>query len=133
MAFNDDLDSWAHYYEPGSVEAIILDYLRKNAVGRKNAKTWPKIARHLEKNKAHCRCQRFQNGLLKDSREDRLFIGSHDCHGFFIIQEPEDAQLMIDFYRKRIEKETERLEHLRSLCEQQWPGWLEEDAHLGLA
>ena len=56
----------------------------------------------------------FQQGLLKNSRENGYFIGSFDSipRGYFIIDSQHDAELMRNWYRARISKEEARIKSL---------------------
>jgi len=61
--------------------------------------------------------QTFQQGILKRTRECDLFIGSNDhgiAKGYFLIQDQADAEIMRDWYAKRINVEVARLKNLRA-------------------
>lgn len=116
----------------GMPEKILLDFLLANCVGHTNAKPWDVIDRHLQRHGIHWRAQDFQQGLLKQSREGPMYIGSNDhgdSRGYFLIESPEDAEVMAAWYRKRIATEQQRLNHLMVLREVQWPGWKPPKPH----
>ncbi len=53
-----------------------------------------------------------------------MYIGSNDhgpFKGYFIISERADANLMAEWYRKRMATEQSRLDNLEGLINQQWP------------
>lgn len=118
MPFLDEAKIKVQNLRFGSVERCILQFLLANAVGRHNAVTWPTIKKHLEKHGHSTRQQTFQQGLLKQSREESVFIGSNDHgvgQGYFLIQDKEDAEVMRRFYRRRIEVEKWHLTQLEKL------------------
>lgn len=111
--------------DPHDPDRIILAYLLRNAIGLANAKTWPKIQEHLREHRiTNFRCQAFQNGLLRRSREGDFYIGSTDKGGsngrggYYIINGKEDVYIMWKWFRKRMEKENERCEHLLNLAKE---------------
>jgi hypothetical protein len=61
-------------------ERIVLEFLIANGVGRSNAQPWRVIQEHLKKHGVSMQQQRFQQGILKRTRENDVFIGSND-HG----------------------------------------------------
>lgn len=108
----------------GSREKIILDYLLSNAIGRANAKPWKLISAHLATHGISIAQQTFQQGLLKESRENDIFIASTDhgrSKGYYLIEEPDDATLMKDWYENRISAEQARLENLMRIARSK--GW----------
>jgi hypothetical protein len=123
MPFIHDAKNYAQTLTPGSTERLILDYLLENGVGRHNAQPWSAIETHLEKRGKTIRQQTFQQGLLKKSRECSLFIGSNDHgegRGYFLIQDREDAEIIRNWYQRRIQVEQEHLDHLDKLITQQF-------------
>lgn len=124
MPFITEINNWINAYEAGSPERVILEFLRDNAVGRANAKPWSAIHAELDRHGYDWRLQKFQQGLLKASREGDLYIGSNDhgaYKGYFLIADREDAQLMESWYRRRMETERARLENLQGLVDAEWP------------
>lgn len=124
MPFLESIRQRVATYPPGSAERLILDYLLQNAVGRADARPWSAIEAHLQQHGLEVRLQTFQQGLLKNSREGDMYIGSNDHNpyrGYFIIAERQDAELMAQWYNRRIATEQERLNHLTQLINQQWP------------
>jgi len=124
MPFLQSVQQQVAQYPAGSPERLILDFLLQNGVGRANAQPWLVIEDHLRQKGFDWRVQTFQQGLLKDSREGDMYIGSNDhppYSGYFIIAEREDAKLMADWYQRRIAREREHLDHLNRLIVQQWP------------
>jgi hypothetical protein len=134
MPFIDAAADFLEELEEGTAERAILEYLLANAVGHKNAKTWREIYSHLVRTgKPTCSKNKFQNGLVKQSRATKLFIASHDhppALGFFIIVTREDAEFMHNFYCTRLAAESANLTKLEGLMEEmedQWgegQGWL---------
>jgi hypothetical protein len=124
MPFLQDVQQTVVHYPQGSPERLILEFLLQHGVGRANAQPWVAIEAHLQRHGVNWRLQTFQQGLLKDSREGDMYIGSNDHEpycGYFIIVDREDAQLMADWYQRRITTEQTRLEHLTHLMNIQWP------------
>jgi|SRR5262245_3508898 len=106
--------------EPSLVGKEILRYLKKNAMGAKNAKSWNQIARHLKTLGVSISKNTFQQTTLKRTREGSLFIGSTDrgdTPGYFIICDRMDAGVMIAWYEKRIQIEHDRYKHLMELTQ----------------
>jgi hypothetical protein len=123
MPFIDDAKTQMQKLPFGSVERCILEFLLANAVGRHKAVTWPTVKQHLEQHGHSARQQTFQQGLLKQSREGSVFIGSNDHgvgQGYFLIQDKEDAEVMRRFYRRRIEVEQGHLTQLDKLIDEQF-------------
>lgn len=109
---------------PKSEKAILLDYLLRHAVGRNNAKSWPVIETYLQSKGVSMNQQRFQQGVLKNTRSGSIFIASNDhgrSRGYFLIDDQADAQTMRDWYQKRIDRETENLAILVRLASK--VGW----------
>ena len=124
MCFRSQLDDFIESKESGTAERIILEYLRENALGRGNAKPWHAIASHLELFDIQISQQTFQQGVLKESRESGVFIGSYDhapSRGYFIVVDRQDAELMSDWYIRRISTLQSRLQHLRDLMNREFP------------
>lgn len=110
--------------QPGSTDRLILEFLLQNAVGRQNAQPWSALDTHLRQHGVSIRQQSFQQGLLKKSREGQLFIGSNDHgvgKGYFLIQDREDAEIIRQWYLRRIQVEQGHLTQLEILIQQQWP------------
>jgi|GEM_PF-1629526 len=124
MPFIDAIHQSLGHYPAGTPERIILDFLLANGVGRANAQPWASISAELNRHGFDWRLQKFQQGLLKVSREGDMYIGSNDhgpFKGYFIISERADANLMAEWYRKRMATEQSRLDNLEGLINQQWP------------
>lgn len=124
MPFLQTIQQRVAGYPVGSPERVILEFLLQNGVGRANAQPWQVIERHLRRHGFDWRVQTFQQGLLKDSREGEMYIGSNvhpPYRGYFIIADRQDAELMADWYQRRIAREQEHLDHLNQLIHQQWP------------
>ena len=100
---------------------IVLQFLLDNAVGRENAVPWPRVRQHLLDNGRALSKNAFQQGILKQTREGVVFIGSSN-RGYFLIADAADAAEMRDFYLVRIAKENARLDRLRRLADELgWP------------
>jgi len=111
-------------FEDGTPDRLILEYLLRYAVGRHNAKTWAQIDDYLRAHGHAVSKNVFQTGLLNRSRQGTMWIGSCDHlphRGYFIIADKEDAELMAEFYHRRIESEQERISRLLELIGQRWP------------
>jgi hypothetical protein len=102
-------------------ERVILQFLLNQGVGVDNAKPWPKIAQHLARRGIRMAKNTFQRGILKATRENDIFIGATDRHGYFLINDRGDADKMDEFYERRIKKERANLKNLRRLTNRQWP------------
>lgn len=108
----------------GSADRLILEFLLQNAVGRLNSQPWSAIDDHLKRHGIQIRQQTFQQGLLKKSREGEVFIGSNDHgigRGYFLIVDREDAEIMRQWYLRRIQIEKGHVEQLDALIQKQWP------------
>ena len=106
-----------------SVERCILEFLLANAVGRHCAVTWPTIEAHLKRRGHSVRQQTFQQGLLKQSREGSVYIGSNDHgegRGYFLIQDREDAEVIRRWYLRRIQVEQGHLDQLERLIHEEF-------------
>ena len=100
----------------GSEERIILEFLLNNGVGRANAQPWNQIEAHLAAHGITMSQQKFQQGLLKETRENDIFIGSNDhghARGYFLIEDISDAEMMRDWYTRRMRVEKSRLDNLK--------------------
>ena len=107
-----------------SADRLIMEFLLQNAVGRHNSQPWGALDAYLSQHDIHIRQQTFQQGLLKRSREGKVFIGSNDHgigRGYFLIQDREDAEVMRQWYLRRIQIEQGHLDQLQALINQQWP------------
>lgn len=125
MPFLDTARVHVQRLPAGSVERRILEFLLENGVGRHNAQTWPTIDHHLRRHGHTVRQQTFQQGLLKQSREASVFIGSNDHgvgQGYFLIQDREDAEVMRRWYLRRIQVEQGHLDHLDRLIHEHFDG-----------
>lgn len=124
MPFLASIQNALNNYTVGTPERIILDFLLANGVGRANAQPWRAIQQELADHGFDWRLQTFQQGLLKQTREGDMYIGSNDhlpYRGFFLIADREDAELMAEWYRRRMAAEQTRLDNLQVLIDQQWP------------
>jgi hypothetical protein len=124
MPFLSEAQKYVQTLQPGSAERLILEFLLQNAVGRYNSQPWPALEKYLRRHQVSIRQQTFQQGLLKKSREGPVFIGSNDHgtgRGYFLIQDKEDAEVMRQWYVRRIQVEQGHLNQLEALIKQQWP------------
>ena len=124
MPFLSAAQSHVQILQPGSADRLILEILLQSAVGRHNAKPWSALETHLKRHNVSIRQQAFQQGLLKKSREGQVFIGSNDHgvgRGYFLIQDREDAEIIRQWYLRRIQVEQGHLDQLETLIQQQWP------------
>lgn len=123
MPFVSEINRWVSRYSEGTPERIVLEFLRDHGVGRNNAQPWWRISEILEGHGFSWRIQNFQQGLLRETREGDLYIGSNDhgrSRGYFLVADEEDADLVADWYRRRIAKEQERLQRIEDLVDQEW-------------
>ena len=97
-----------------------LEFLLQNAVGKNNAVPFAQIDRHLRRHNIVMSMQTFQHTVLHSTRVGTIFIASFN-RGYFLIQDPDDAITMRDWYRNRIRSEARNLVNLRRLARQQ--GW----------
>jgi predicted RNA-binding protein YlxR (DUF448 family) len=124
MPFLSAAQSHVQTLAPASADRLILEFLLANAVGRHNAQPWSALDTYLRRHGVSIRQQTFQQGLLKKSREGELFIGSNDHgvgRGYFLIQDREDAEIIRQWYLRRIQVEQGHLDQLEALIQQQWP------------
>jgi hypothetical protein len=124
MPFLNSIQTHVQTLQMGSAERLILEFLLQNAVGRHNAQPWSALDTHLRHHGVNIRQQTFQQGLLKKSREGEMFIGSNDHgvgRGYFLIQDREDAEIIRQWYLRRIQVEQGHLDQLKTLIQQQWP------------
>lgn len=122
MAFHSSCIALAQSLSADDVNRRILDFLLSQAVGRKNAKSWPKIEAHLVAVGAPKipTKEAFQVGFLGKTRQGDEFIGS-TSKGFFIIDSPLDAEATRRFYQHRIFVQMDRLRRLEALIEKEYP------------
>jgi hypothetical protein len=124
MPFLNSIQTHVQTLQSGSTERLILEFLLQNAVGRHNAQPWSALDTHLRHHGVSIRQQTFQQGLLKKSREGEMFIGSNDHgvgRGYFLIKDREDAEIIRQWYLRRIQVEHGHLDQLETLIQQQWP------------
>jgi hypothetical protein len=116
MNFAKAIDEWIDSEKNHTVNHAILCYLKRHALGSQNAKSWKEITAALGISMSK---NSFQQGLLKNSRNGNLFIGSNDhgeSSGYFLINSQKDAEVMMSWYVRRISVENRHLDHIRSLC-----------------
>jgi hypothetical protein len=124
MPFLNSAQAYTQQLPAGSVERVLMEFLLQNAVGRHNSQPWSALDAHLQQHGHTIRQQTFQQGLLKRSREGEIFIGSNDHgigRGYFLIRDREDAEIMRQWYLRRIQIERGHLNQLDALINQQWP------------
>jgi len=124
MPFLNAAQIYIQQLPAGSADRLIMEFLLQNAVGRHNSQPWSALDAHLQRHDIQIRQQTFQQGLLKRSREGEVFIGSNDHgigRGYFLIQDREDAEVMRQWYLRRIQIEQGHLDQLQALINQQWP------------
>jgi hypothetical protein len=124
MPFVNSAQKYTQKLPVGSVERVIMEFLLQNAIGRHNSQPWSALDTHLQQHGHHIRQQTFQQGLLKRTREGEVFIGSNDHgigRGYFLIQDREDADIIRQWYLRRIQIEQGHLNQLDALINQQWP------------
>lgn len=108
----------------GEPTRVVLEYLLAHGVGVQNAKSWRRIAEHLEENDIEMTREQFQQTILAETRTGEIFIGSTDHgpnRGFFLIQDRGDAGTIREFYRRRIAAEEANLANLERLIAAEWP------------
>ena len=98
----------------GSPNRAILEFLITNALGRGNAKSWEAIELHCASIGIPVEKLTFQQGFLAETRDGQIFIGS-SSHGYFIIADRDDAIQAANFYRSRIARQQEHVDHLADL------------------
>ena len=98
----------------GSANHAILEFLITNALGRANAKSWDTIESHCASIGIPVNKLDFQQGFLAETRDEQIFIGS-SSHGYFIIEDRADAIQAANFYRSRIARQQEHVDHLADL------------------
>src|ERR1041385_8732958 len=104
----------------GDRTRIVLEFLLARAVGQQRAIPWPKIRDFLLRRGHRLSKNSFQQGILKQTRESAVFIGSGK-RGYYLIADADDAREMRDFYLERIASERQRLTRLRRLARE--CGW----------
>lgn len=122
MPFREACESLLRELPAESANHKILEYLLKNAVGRKNLKSWTTIESDLKAEGATGLPSKedFQVDLLGMTRKGEAFIGSSP-KGYFIIDSREDAYVTRDFYINRITVQAARLQLLQGLIETEYP------------
>jgi hypothetical protein len=123
MAFLNDAKGIAPKLPVGSIERLIMDFLLQHGVGRQNAQPWSAIEDYLRQHGHSVRQQAFQQGLLKQSREGTVFIGSsdHGVRGYFLIRDKDDAEIIRQWYERRIAVEQGHLTQLKRLMQEEFP------------
>lgn len=112
--------------DPGTSPLLraTLEYMLANCVGRANATPIDTVIDHLNSIGLPIGREEFQHQVLVPSREDPLYIAAYGYFGhggIYLIEYPEDAQPMIDFYKGRIKSECRHLRHLVALRRAEWP------------
>jgi hypothetical protein len=120
MPFINDAQQAVQNLAPGNPLRLTLEFLLANGGGRNNARPMGEVLDHLAANGVVLTGPRFQTSVLKQTRLGSIFIGSGP-RGYFLIETPEDAMVMRDFYQSRIASEQLQLDHLRDLAAQM--GW----------
>jgi hypothetical protein len=108
----------------GDPTRVVLQFLLRHAVGVQNAKPWAIIETYLRARGIHITRGQFQQTILKRTRQNDIFIGSTDhgpSPGYFLIRKRDDAQVMQDFYTRRIAAEKSNLTKLKQLISTEWP------------
>mgnify|MGYP007051750980 CR=1 FL=1 len=116
MPFLETADTRIEMLPRRDPERIVLQFLRNHAVGHASAKPWRVLSAHLERRGIYMTQQAFQQGILKRTRESNIFIGSNDhgrSRGYYLFADIADAEVMRDWYAKRISTECARLRNLR--------------------
>jgi hypothetical protein len=125
MPFIDDVAGLIQSLPEESTDRLILEFLRDHGQGRTLAQPWSRIRDHLADHGIEISQQTFQQGLLKTTREGTVFIGANDhgaARGYFLIVDRDDADLMRQWYVRRIETEQNRLRRLEDLIgAHDWP------------
>jgi len=124
MPFIDDVDQALAGRSEDDPFRIILAYMRREAVGRHNAKPWGYIEIELAQHNIYMSPNQFQQTILRETRGGTIFIGSTDqgaFRGYFLIADREDAEVAREFYIRRIAAQHTNLNHLDRLIERQWP------------
>jgi hypothetical protein len=101
-----------------------LRYMLANSVGQRHATPIDTIIRHLNSRGFQINREQFQHQVLVPSREGTLYIASFGHFGrggIYLIETREDTKPMISFYKRRIAKERQHLNHLVDLCDAEWP------------
>lgn len=120
MPFVPDAQQTIQNLPPGDPMRLTLEFLLLNCRGRQNARPLGHILAHLAANGVNLSGPQFQTTILKQTRLGTIFIGSGP-KGFYLIDTPQDAMVMRDFYQSRITSEQQQLTHLRALAHQR--GW----------
>jgi len=116
MAFTNSALLRVAALPPNQPERIVLEFLLQQGTGRANAQPWSALEAHLARNGVLMSQRAFQQGILKATRENEIFIASNDhgaSRGYFLIVDQQDAEIMRDWYVNRIATETARLNALR--------------------
>lgn len=124
MPFVNDARAEVRRLPADSPRRIVLQYLLDHGIGVQNAKSWARIAEHLEEHDIDITREQFQQTILADTRAGTIFIGSTDHgpnRGYFLIQDRGDAGTIREFYRRRIAAEQQNLGNLERLIALEWP------------
>ena len=99
---------------PEMIESV--RYMLDNAVGVYNAISTGRIVEHLQDMGYPTESREdWQINILGPLRRNGIFIGSKRDTGMFIIQDINDAKIVIEQIERRIDEETSRLEILRRM------------------
>ncbi len=126
MAFANSLQEKIGTLAIGSSRRVILQFLSVNARGRANVQSWDDIEAHLHGKGLRMEKESFQTGLLADTREGEVFIGSSRL-GYYVIENREDAVATMEFSQERLASHNARLLHLNDLVTEE--GWQELPIH----
>ena len=120
MPFVDSARAAVQRLPQGDRTRVTLEYLLQNALGRHNARPWPKLEAHLNTHGINMSREEFQQTILAESRAGDIFIGSNDHgpgRGYFIIQDRADADVAREFYTRRIAAQQANLVRLDGLIQ----------------
>ena len=95
-----------------SYKIAFLKYMINNAFGANNAKSLSEVKDAIGYKGPTNNFQ--QQIVLPFKRESTFFIGSSN-KGIFIVSSKEDAEIVVDFYQKRIDSETNQLNNLKNV------------------
>lgn len=110
----ESIDRILESIDSDSSHHAVLSYLRKHALGHKNAKPWKQILAHLKNLGFKMSKNAFQTGLLQASRKYGFFVASC-ANGFYLPKNASDFLPYESFMEKRIEGEQANLNEAKRL------------------
>lgn len=93
-------------------------YMLDHAIGSSNATSTKKILEHLKSKGYDVKREEWQVSVLSPLRKNGIYIGSARKKGMFLLGEPHDAKVAIEFIEDQIQRQTIQLHLLEKFVEE---------------